>query len=210
METSLEKRELRRRVWYLLKERGVALPPFPIEGRIPNFKGAREAAERLRKLELWKRARVVLVNPDSAQRYVRELALRDGKLLVVASPKLRTGYLLLDPKSLRGREKEASTIRGAFKFGKRIGLDVLSQRGMSIDLVVEGSVAVDLDGNRLGKGGGYGDREIAEVRKFFRDVVVVTLVHDLQVVERVPTTEFDQKVDLIVTPTRIVRCRKGI
>ncbi|HEX3012754.1 MAG TPA: 5-formyltetrahydrofolate cyclo-ligase, partial [Methanobacterium sp.] len=47
---------------------------------------------------------------------------------------------------VKGNEETASTINGAFKFGKKI------HEFPEVDLVVEGSVAVDKSGNRLGKG----------------------------------------------------------
>jgi len=54
--------------------------PFPCRGRIPNFKGAEAATEKLRQLEEWKKAKVVFVNPDSPQRKIRENTLKDKKL----------------------------------------------------------------------------------------------------------------------------------
>ena len=54
---------------------------FPgAEGRIPNFAGAKLAAEKLASHRAWKRARVVKANPDSPQTHGRRLALEDGKL----------------------------------------------------------------------------------------------------------------------------------
>jgi 5-formyltetrahydrofolate cyclo-ligase len=73
------------------------------------------------------------------------------------------------------------------------------------DLIVEGSVAVDARGCRLGKGYGYGDVEIKTLKNMFGPVPILTTVHDLQVVENVPFEEKDEKVSLIVTPTRILQ-----
>ena len=92
-----KKQEIREKVWRKLLEENVALPPFPVEGRIPNFRGAREAALKLRASSIYQKAQVVFSNPDSPQRHVRELALRDGKILVMASPRLRNGFIVLDP-----------------------------------------------------------------------------------------------------------------
>ena len=44
-------------------------------GRIPNFAGAKLAAERLAGHRIWKRAQVVKANPDSPQTHVRRRAL---------------------------------------------------------------------------------------------------------------------------------------
>ena len=67
---------------------------------------------------------------------------------------------------------------------------------------------VDLKGNRLGKGGGYGDREIKKARQLNKEITVITTVHDMQVVKKVPTEKHDEKVDIIVTPTKIIYVQK--
>jgi len=73
------------------------------------------------------------------------------------------------------------------------------------DIVVEGSVAVDTRGHRLGKGHGYSDLEIQMLNRMFGKVVVATTVHEIQVVEEVPFEEKDEKVSIIVTPTQVIR-----
>ncbi|MEM2281241.1 MAG: 5-formyltetrahydrofolate cyclo-ligase [Candidatus Bathyarchaeia archaeon] len=194
-----EKQRLREKIWREMEKSGVATFPLPCWGRIPNFVGADEAAERLRQLEEWKRAKVVFVNPDLPQRKVRENALKDGKILIMASPRLEKGFILVEPSKVRGKEQLASTIKGAFKYG------VTAQDFPKPDLIVEGSVAVDLEGHRLGKGHGYGDIEIEILRKRFGEIPVATTVHDIQVVDKVPFEAKDERVSIIVTPTRIIR-----
>ncbi|MEM1563092.1 MAG: 5-formyltetrahydrofolate cyclo-ligase [Candidatus Bathyarchaeia archaeon] len=194
-----EKQRLREKIWREMEKCGVATFPLPCWGRIPNFVGAEAAADKLRQLEEWKRAKVIFVNPDSPQRRVRENALKDGKTLIVASPRLKKGFILISPEKTRGKERFASTIKGAFRFG------VQTRDFPKPDLIVEGSVAVDLQGHRLGKGHGYGDTEIEVLEKMFGEIPVATTVHDMQVVENVPFGEKDRKVSIIVTPTRIIR-----
>lgn len=140
-----------------------------------------------------------MANPDYAQRRVREYALLDGKELIMASPRLKRGYLILDPREVRGLEALASTIKGALRFGKP--LKVLPRP----DLVLTGCVAVDRCFYRLGKGGGYGDREIATIQGLFGPVTVVTTVHEAQLIERVPREPHDTRVDVVVTPIRVLR-----
>ena len=77
------------RVWCLMEEKGIARFPRPVFHRIPNFIGAEKAAERLGELPEYKAAKAVFCNPDSPQRPVREMALRDGKILVMATPRLK-------------------------------------------------------------------------------------------------------------------------
>jgi len=199
------KKALRKEIWTRLEAEGVARFPLPCFGHVPNFEGSDKAAQNIRLLKEWTEAKVIFVNPDFAQQKIRECALLDGKLLVMASPRLKHGYLLVDPIKVRGLESYASTIRGAFTHGKTVNLQGMPKP----NLIVEGSVAVDLKGNRLGKGGGYGDTEINILKEKFGPLPVVTMVHELQVVESVPFEEKDEKVLIIVTPERVIRVSRG-
>ncbi|MDI9617777.1 5-formyltetrahydrofolate cyclo-ligase [Methanothermobacter sp.] len=193
----MDKNVVRERMWKLLYDSGVSRRPH---GRIPDFQGSVAAAERLSRTIEWERACVVFSSPDSAQRPVRKLALDDGKDLVMPTPKIKDGYLLI-PADVPDADA-ASTIRGAYRYGSFIS------RFPEVDLVVEGSVAVDLEGNRLGKGGGYGDREISELRgqgAIGEDTPIATTVHELQIIESVPVENHDEKINMIVTPMRIIR-----
>ena len=196
-----EKKRLREEIWRRMQEKGIAKFPLPCYGRIPNFYGAEKAAENLKKLEEWKKARIIFANPDSPQKKVRENALKEGKTVIMASPRLKHGFIIIRPEKVLGKERFAATIRGAFTYGEK------TTSIPKPDLVIAGSVAVDLQGHRLGKGGGYGDRELKMIRENFGKVLVVTTVHDVQVVDYVPNEPHDEKVDLIVTPSRTIRVK---
>ncbi len=200
------KAKLRRRVWDLLMREGVARFPLPVYGRIPNFAGAEVAARRLAQTREYERADVVFCNPDSPQKPVREMVLRDGKTLIMATPRLRKGLLVLEPGKVPERAVgKAATIKGAFRFGRPV-----EPWKIQVDLKVVGSVAVARDGARLGKGHGYSDLEyaiLAECGALEPNTPVATTVHDLQVLEpgSIPMTEHDVPVDIIATPTRLLR-----
>lgn len=200
-----EKQRIRREIWSLLEERGVAKAPKPIYGRIPNFVGAERAAERIIGLEEYQGSRVIKVSPDSPQRHVRYRCLLDGKMLVMPTPRLREGFLLLDPLRIpREQLEQASTIRGAFILGRKIHPKDLPK----IDLIVTGSVAATRDGLRLGKGGGYSELEYAillEYGKIDRDIMIATNIHDLQLVDRLPRDPYDLTLDVIATPTKLIK-----
>ncbi len=208
-----EKTSLRKLIWDKMVELGVAIPPPP-HGRIPNFRGADVAAKMLTGLPEWKRARVVKVNPDSPQRWVRLRALEEGKMLLMPTPRLREGFILLDPKRIsRGLYEKASTIRGAFELGVLLrSLEDIIRVVKNVDLIVEGSVVVNMCGERLGKGEGYGELEYAillELNLINPEVTIATTVHEIQVVEtRIPQDPYDVPVDVIVTPTRIIRVQR--
>lgn len=119
MDVKKSKKLLRERIWRGLTEKKVAVFPLPVFGRVPNFVGSDKAADRLSQLAEWKDAQVIFANPDAAQRRVRESALKEGKVLVMASPRLKHGFIVISPDTVKGKEKYASTIRGAFEFGKK-------------------------------------------------------------------------------------------
>ncbi len=180
--------------------------PFPPHGRIPNFDGADRAAERLTDLPQWRTADTLKCNPDAPQRPVRRRALEDGKTVYMAVPRLRDEkcFFRLDPAKLAGRLDEAATIKGASKLATQVRPDAMER----IDLVVAGSVAVDEEGGRVGKGGGYSDLEFAVAHTLgLMDgtTPVVTTVHGLQVVKTpLPMEAHDVPLDFVVTPDRTV------
>jgi len=204
----MDKQQIREHIWRLLEERGVARFPKPVYGRIPNFAGSEKAASRILKLEEYKRSRVVKVSPDSPQKYIRYRCLLDGKILIMPTPRLKEGFLILDPSKISRKSYEhASTIRGAFLYGEK----VLPEDLPRIDFIVTGSVAVTKDGLRLGKGGGYSELEWAilmEYGKVEQSTPIATNVHDLQIVEWLPKESYDITVDIIATPTKTIKVEK--
>jgi len=148
-------------------------------------------------------AKTVKVNPDSPQRQVRLEVLSHGKILLMPTPRLRSGFILLDDNVPRDRVKLASSIRGAFTLGRKVLLDNVP----AIDLVVVGSVAVAQDGGRIGKGEGFSEMEygiLRELELVTESTPVITTVHESQIVASVPLEDHDIAVDYIVTPTRVL------
>lgn len=209
IEPGSTKEEIRRRIWLLMEETGIARFPRPVYGRIPNFVGSEIAARRLSEQEEFKRARVVKVNPDSPQSMIRYLTLVSGKTLLMPTPKLKLGFLILSPNEIpRKAYKEASSIRGAFKHGKICSINEIPQ----VDLIITGSVAVSRDGVRVGKGGGYSEIEYGILREIGAaddDTPIFTTVHDAQIVEFVPKEEYDLTVNAIITPTKVIRIEEA-
>jgi 5-formyltetrahydrofolate cyclo-ligase len=97
------------------------------------------------------------------------------------------------------------TIKRGLAEGRPVGVDELEP----VDLIVCGTVAVNPSGVRIGKGGGFSDLEFAlllERGLVADDTVIATTVHDLQLLdEKLPETDHDFRVDLIVTPTAVIR-----
>lgn len=197
------KRALRLRVWSRLERSGEARFPYPPHGRIPNFAGARRAAERLFDAPPLAGARCIKVNPDAPQRPVREEALRRGMVVLVPTPRLRAGFLRLDPSRIPARRlREAASLSRMRRFAEEVPLE----RIPTPDVLVVGSVAVGREGGRCGKGEGYADLEYGILRELGHPAVpVATTVHDLQVVPEVPREPTDLPVHWIATPTRTIR-----
>jgi 5-formyltetrahydrofolate cyclo-ligase len=197
----------REQVWAAMREARVARFPGA-RGRIPNFTGAERAAERLAEVDAWERAGALKANPDLPQLPVRAAALAAGKLVVMAVPRLRTPapFLLLDPDRLDVPPRRAASIGGADEHGQPLDVDAVPH----LDLVVCGSVCVNRDGVRIGKGGGYSDLEMGlgiEGGWIDQRTTIVTTVHPLQVAEAdLPETDHDFRVDLVVTPDEVIRC----
>lgn len=208
-EVARAKQAVRERVWARLeRERAARFPGA--EGRIPNFAGASAAADGLASLPQWRAARVVKSNPDAPQLPVRARALADGKLLYMAVPRLtdERPFILLDPARLEVPPRRAASISGSAHAGRRVRVAELQP----VDLVVCGSVAVNREGARVGKGGGFSDLEFAllvEAGLIGTDTVVATTVHPLQVLEEpLPETDHDFRLDLIVAGEEVITCRR--
>jgi 5-formyltetrahydrofolate cyclo-ligase len=200
------KDEVRADVWEAMDREGVSRFPGA-GGRIPNFAGAKTAAERLARHPAWTNAATLKVNPDSPQTHARRLALEQGKLLVMAVPRLRDQhpFRLLDPRTLgEAQRREAATIKGALRYGTVIDVDQVPD----LDLVLTGSVAVNLKGARIGKGGGFSDLEYGLLResgKIDRRTVIATTVHPIQILrENLLMTEHDIPVGIVATPRAVI------
>lgn len=199
------KEALRERIWKVMESKGEALFPGA-KGRIPNFQGAIEAAHHLVSLPEWRQATTLKANPDSPQAPARERALQEGKTLFMAVPRLKQErcFVKLERERVKGKEGFAATIKGAFRLGKLVHPKDMPP----LDFILIGSVAVNLKGARVGKGGGYSDLEFALARQFklvTEETPIVTTVHPLQIVdEDIPMLPHDIPVDFIITPDGII------
>jgi len=197
-----------------MEKNDIANFPRPVYNRIPNFKGANLAGQKLAtSLEEFKSAKVVKVNPDKAQEEARYQVLDQDKTLIVPTPRLSKG---LFNRLSKEPDCDKDTLR---KLASREGIDKKSKpvpmaSRIKIDLVVVGSVAVDKLGRRIGKGEGFADLEFAMAASHHAAVnsetLIATTVHDVQVFDQLPSKlfeEFDIPVDVIVTPTEVIRVK---
>jgi 5-formyltetrahydrofolate cyclo-ligase len=202
---------LREEIWSLLKQHG-ASPSDPF-GHIPDFIGSDQAADRLAALPIWVQAQVVKANPDTAQAPARLRALRDGKTLYMAVPRLVDArcFVELIGADLTKRGIDFAGVahwQGALEHGRL----VLFEEMLPIDLVLTGCVAVTRAGGRTGKGAGFADLELGMLRQFNLlrpGAPIITTVHPLQIVDdlRVPMQRHDSALDWIVTPDEVIETR---
>ncbi|MDG5787443.1 5-formyltetrahydrofolate cyclo-ligase [Evansella sp. AB-P1] len=198
------KKEIREEVWAKMMEEKVGRFPFPLKGRIPNFKGAEKAAQHVFQMEEYKQAKVIKINPDSPQLPIRAQVLKDGKTLLVPTPRLKDGFILVSPENVPpGEERKAASLKNILQYGKVIPLSQLP----TIDLFFAGSVAVHRDGRRIGKGEGYADREYAIIRELGNPPIpIIGSVHSVQVInEEIPKDPYDLTLDWIATEQGVIK-----
>lgn len=195
-------------MWKKMEEYEIATAPRPCYGKIPSFLGSRVAAMKIAKRSFFREAKVIYSTPDLPQRHLREAALEAGKTLVMALPRFR-GFSIVNGRDVPPRRAGfAATVRGALAYGRRVRVP----EGLKVDVFVMGSVAVDEKGGRLGRGDGSHDLEYAilrELRLVDDETVVVTTVHDVQLIPEVPMHYHDVPIDYIATPKRLIRAEGG-
>jgi 5-formyltetrahydrofolate cyclo-ligase len=79
-----------------------------------------------------------------------------------------------------------------------------------IELVIIPGTGFDLQGNRLGYGGGYYDKllsmESKELAGVEQHIPTIALAFEEQIGETIPAEPHDIKVDMIITDARVINC----
>ncbi|XP_043562554.1 methenyltetrahydrofolate synthase domain-containing protein isoform X1 [Chiloscyllium plagiosum] len=209
LKPGVSKWDIRQKVWDYMEENNLANFPRPVHHRIPNFKGAYDACNRIKTLDSFMKTREVKVDPDKPLEGVRLATLQARKTLLVPTPRLRTGLfnkIIPPPGASKEIVRVCSTAQGVKDFSVPIGLDA----NIHVDLVVVGSVAVSEKGWRIGKGEGFADLEYAmmvSMGAVDENTVVVTTVHDCQLLD-IPEELMDSHdltVDYILTPSQVIK-----
>lgn len=81
--------------------------------------------------------------------------------------------------------------------GDPLGQSALAEAG----LIIVPGLAGNIDGRRLGRGGGWYDRALQHAD---RRAVVVMVLNDDEVVEVIPSHGWDRQVDVIITPSQVI------
>ena len=86
-----------------------------------------------------------------------------------------------------------------------IGEPLPSAPALEPDVILMPLLAFDARGYRLGYGGGFYDRTLAQLRTL-KPVLTIGLAFDEQRVEAVPHVDYDQRLDWVLTPSGPLRC----
>ena len=80
-----------------------------------------------------------------------------------------------------------------------------SREAVSPDILLVPLLAFDARGHRLGYGGGFYDRSLAELRRA-KPILAVGVAYDEQRLDAVPHLDYDQPLDWVLTPSGPLKC----
>jgi 5-formyltetrahydrofolate cyclo-ligase len=92
---------------------------------------------------------------------------------------------------------------GAFSILEPTGDPLPSEQLPEAELIVCPGLAANRQGDRLGRGGGWYDRALKHASQ---SAPVWLLLNDDEVLETIPIQPWDRRVDIIVTPSRMITC----
>jgi len=96
---------------------------------------------------------------------------------------------------------------GAYSILEPTGEVVPSEQLPEAELIICPGFAANLHGDRLGRGAGWYDRAL---RHASQSAPVWVLLNDDEVLETIPVHAWDHRVDVIVTPTRMIICEPSV
>ena len=87
------------------------------------------------------------------------------------------------------------------------GEPVPSEQLPEAELIICPGLAANLHGDRLGRGAGWYDRAL---RHASQSAPIWVLLNDDEVLKTIPVHAWDRRVDVIVTPTRMITCEPSV
>lgn len=167
-----------------------------------DSKAGGKIAEQLRKTDTYRQARRLFVTPPPLLLQIRINCLLDGKELIMPSPGLTDGFILITPHTIPFKKlSHAVTYKGLQKFGTNLAPATLA--GLPVDVVVCDAVAVDRRGGRLGDGRGFLDLAcglLGELGAVGEKTTYLAAVETEQLlVERIPVEPWDIILSGIIT-----------
>ena len=220
MTNSNSSQENRKLVWaHVYRElRRYAIPDsrfhYDFMSFTPDFQGSSSVVDRIVGLSCYQKAQTVLVTSDNSLEKLRLRALQDGKRLLVATYRLRRGFVLLNPAVIhQDNYAVAACLDGMEKpgVGRLITLAQARDENVSVDLCVTGGLAFNQQGITIWEGHSLFEVQWAmlqDIKCLDADVPVVAAAHTCQVVDEaklgIETTKADDpgevQCNYVVTP----------
>ncbi len=163
---------------------------------------AGKAAEQLRRVPAYRKARTVMVSPSPLLRQVRLNTITDRKRLILPTPGLKDGFLRTIPLFISPRNRNvAIQPRPGNPWALRIPYDQPMET--PIDLIVTECTAAGLDGSRRGDGAGHFDLQcaiLASLGWLSPSFEVAGIAHEDRICSALPMKPTDMSIHWIVTP----------
>ena len=190
----------------------------------PDFRGSASAIDRLVALPCYQAAAVILVTPDNSLEQLRYRALRDGKRVLVATYRLRRGFVLLHPARIEQSKYEmAACLDGMEKpgIGRSVTLAQMRDECLKVDLCVTGGLVFNARGVTIWEGHNLLEVQWAmlqDMNILQTKAPVIAVAHNCQVVdeaelgaEKVTSDrEGEVQCDWVVTPDATVEVAAAI
>ncbi|KAI4702919.1 hypothetical protein J4E81_001792 [Alternaria sp. BMP 2799] len=185
----------------------------------PDFRNSATAIDRLTTLPCYKSAATILITPDNSLEHLRCRALKDGKKVLVATYRLRRGFVLLHPGRIAENKYEiAACLDGMEKpgIGRSVSLAQMRDEGLKVDLCVTGGLVFNAQGVTIWEGHNLFEIQYAmlsDLGVLHHKTPVVAVAHDCQVVDEAalgvekvtvsPTRKGEVQCDFVVTPDKL-------
>jgi 5-formyltetrahydrofolate cyclo-ligase len=180
----------------------------------PDFRGSASAIDRLVALPCYQTASVILVTPDNSLEHLRCRALKDGKTVLVATYRLRRGFVLLQPGRISESKYEmAACLDGMEKpgIGRALSLAQMRDECLKIDMCVIGGLVFNAQGVIIWEGHNLFEIQWAmlqDLKVLQPKTPVIAVAHAYQVVDETqlgvekvtPTKSGEVQCDFVVTP----------
>lgn len=190
----------------------------------PDFRGSAAAIDGVVALPCYQAASVILVTPDNSLERLRVQALRDGKRVLVATYRLRRGFVLLHPARIEQTKYEmAACLDGMEKpgMGRPVTLAQMRDECLKVDMCVTGGLVFNAQGVTIWEGHNLFEVQWAmlqDMKILQAKAPVVAVAHTCQVVDEAdvgaekvtPGRTGEVQCDWVVTPDATVEVAAAI
>jgi len=162
-------------------------------------------AQRILQLPEYRNAQTVLAYMHFGAEFESEIFVRqtlaDGKTLLL--PRVNTATRELE--LYRVEDVDAQLAPGAYGIREPVAESCVRVDAPQPDFILLPGVAFGCQGERLGYGGGFYDKLLAQLLAMQRPALVAG-AFEMQVVADIPMEATDQRIDWLVTENETIRC----